>query len=123
MIGPSLRLDKWLWYARLFKSRSTASRLCAAGRLRIDGTIVKKAHHIIKIGDILTFPQSRLIRVVKVVALATRRGPAPEARLLYEDLKPPSSASSAPSVPVPARDVGRPSKRDRQAIRRLKDRD
>lgn len=123
MSGPSLRLDKWLWYARLFKSRSTASRLCAAGRLRIDGTIVKKAHHIIKIGDILTFPQSRLIRVVKVMALATRRGPAPEARLLYEDLKPPSSASGAPSAPVPARDAGRPSKRDRQAIRRLKDRD
>ncbi len=122
MSGPSLRLDKWLWYARFFKSRSTASRLCAAGRLRIGGTIVKKAHHIIKIGDILTFPQSRLIRVVKVMALATRRGPAPEARLLYEDLKPPSSASGAPSTPVPERDVGRPSKRDRQAIRRLKDR-
>lgn len=126
MNEPSLRLDKWLWYARFFKSRSTASRVCAAGRLRIGGAVVNKAHHTIKIGDVLTFPQSRLIRVVKVLALATRRGPAPEARLLYEDLKPPSAASgSAPTSagdPAPGRAGGRPSKRDRRAIQRLKDR-
>ncbi|MHA1600755.1 MAG: RNA-binding S4 domain-containing protein [Alphaproteobacteria bacterium] len=119
MSEPSLRLDKWLWYARFFKSRSTASRLCAASRLRIDGTVVNKAHHKVKLGDVLTFPQGRLIRVVKVLALATRRGPAPEARLLYDDLSPPSSASNLP--PAPARSGGRPSKRDRRAIQRLKD--
>lgn len=123
MSEPGLRLDKWLWYARFFKSRSTASRVCATGRLRIDGTVVNKAHHTIRIGDVLTFPQSRLIRVVKVLALSTRRGPAPEARLLYEDLKPPSSTSGVAPDSPPARTSGRPGKRDRRAIRRLKDRD
>ena len=123
MSEPSLRLDKWLWYARFFKSRGTASRVCAAGRLRIGGTVVNKAHHAIKIGDVLTFPQSRQIRVVKVLALATRRGPAPEALTLYEDLKPPDTTSGRPTAPAPARPGARPSKRDRRAIQRLKDRD
>ena len=123
MSAPSLRLDKWLWYARFFKSRSTASRVCAAGRLRIDGTVVGKAHHTVKIGDVLTFPQSRQIRVIKVLALTTRRGPAPEARALYEDLKPPSVVSRTPSAQEAARPSTRPSKRDRRAIQRLKDRD
>lgn len=123
MNEPALRLDKWLWYARFFKSRSTASRVCAAGRLRIDGMIVNKAHHKVKLGDVLTFPQGRLIRVVKVLALATRRGPAPEARLLYEDLKPPSSASSLPPSPDSLRSGGRPNKRDRRVLERLKGQD
>jgi len=123
MSEPALRLDKWLWYARFFKSRSTASRVCAAGRLRIDSAVVNKAHHKIKVGDVLTFPQARLIRVVKVLALATRRGPAPEARLLYEDLKPPGAASSQPSSPDSARSGGRPNKRDRRALQRLKEQD
>jgi ribosome-associated heat shock protein Hsp15 len=118
-----LRLDKWLWYARFFKSRSTASRVCAAGRLRIDGTVVNKAHHKIKIGEVLTFPQSRSIRVVRVLVLAARRGPASEARLLYEDLKPPGSAAVAPCAPPPARAGGRPTKRDRRVIQRMKARD
>jgi len=123
MSEPGLRLDKWLWYARFFKSRGTASRLCAAGRLRLNGAVINKAHHTTKIGDVLTFPQSRLIRVVKVLALATRRGPAPEARLLYEDLKPPCAASRPSSALEPAHPGARPSKRDRRAIQRLKNRD
>jgi ribosome-associated heat shock protein Hsp15 len=122
MNEPGLRLDKWLWYARFFKSRSTATRVCAAGRLRISGAVVNKAHHKIKPGDVLTFPQGRLIRVVKVLALAARRGPAPEARLLYEDLKPPSAASILPAGPGQARAGGRPGKRDRRALQRLKER-
>ncbi|HEY5597956.1 MAG TPA: RNA-binding S4 domain-containing protein [Kiloniellales bacterium] len=122
MSEPALRLDKWLWYARFFKSRSAASRLCAAGRLRIGGAVVSKAHHRVRLGDIITFPQGRLIRVVKVLALAARRGPASEARLLYEDLRPPKSASKLP-FEAPPHPEGRPEKRDRQAIRRLKDAD
>lgn len=123
MTEPALRLDKWLWYARFFKSRGTASRLCSASRLRIDGMVVNKAHHKIRLGNVLTFPQGRLIRVVKVLALATRRGPAPEARLLYEDLTPPSPATGTPAAPGAERSGGRPSKRGRRAIQRLKDRD
>ncbi len=120
MSEPDLRLDKWLWYARFFKSRSAATRLCAAGRLRIGGAVINKAHYKIKLGDVLTFPQGRLIRVVKVLALGLRRGPAPEARLLYEDLKPPGSASGPPPAGGQLRSGGRPTKRDRRALQRLK---
>ena len=81
-----IRLDKWLWQARFFKSRALASKICAAGRVRIDGERVTKAHATIRPGHVLTFPQARDIRVVRVVALGTRRGPAVEARTLYEDL-------------------------------------
>ena len=86
MTPESIRLDKWLWQARFFKSRALASKLCAAGRVRIDGEVVTKAHAAIRPGHVLTFPQARDIRVVRVVALGARRGPAAEARTLYEDL-------------------------------------
>lgn len=83
---PTLRIDKWMWYARFFKSRSQATQIAAKGRIRVDGRVVRRAHHTVKVGDILTFPQARRIRVVRVLALGTRRGPAPEAQTLYEDL-------------------------------------
>ena len=83
-----LRIDKWLWYARFFKSRSLASQVCAAGKVRVNKIRVLKAHATVRTGDVLTFPQAKLIRVVKILALGHRRGPAPEARLLYKDLAP-----------------------------------
>ncbi|MBM3488763.1 MAG: RNA-binding S4 domain-containing protein [Alphaproteobacteria bacterium] len=82
----TIRLDKWLWQARFFKSRTLASRLCAEGRVRIGGRIVDKAHHPVRSGDVLTFPQARTVRAVRIVALGTRRGPPAEARGLYADL-------------------------------------
>lgn len=125
MSEGSLRLDKWLWYARFFKTRSLASQLCNAGKLRIAGEIITKAHHQVRPGDILSFPQGRHIRVIKVLALASRRGPASEAQALYEDLKPPDKASRLPKgtpPPVPRRSPGsgRPTKRDRRATDRLR---
>ena len=116
-----LRIDKWLWYARFFKSRSMAARLCAAGRIRVGGLVVHKAHHVVKEGDVLTFPQGRDIRVVRVAALGTRRGPPAEARTLYDDLDPPARPQAATSQPA-ARDPGsgRPTKADRRAIERIK---
>ncbi len=86
MTPESIRLDKWLWQARFFKSRALASKLCDAGRVRIDGEVVTKAHAAIRPGHVLTFPQARDIRVVRVIALGARRGPATDARTLYEDL-------------------------------------
>ncbi len=82
------RLDKWLWSARFFKSRTGAAALCAEGKIRMSGRVITKAHVTVRVGDVLTFPLGRHIRVVKVVALAQRRGPATEARTLYEDLNP-----------------------------------
>jgi ribosome-associated heat shock protein Hsp15 len=86
MNDDRLRVDKWLFQARFFKSRAAASRLVAEGKLRIGGKPIDKAHYAVKPGDVLTFPQGRAIRVVKVTALGTRRGPATEARGLYEEL-------------------------------------
>ena len=82
------RLDKWLWAARFFKTRGRAAALCAEGKIRMSGRVISKAHVTVRVGDVLTFPLGRYIRVVKVRALAQRRGPAPEARALYDDLNP-----------------------------------
>ena len=79
------RLDQWLWFARFVKSRSLAARLCAAGAARVNGSPVKKANHPVRMGDIVVLPQGGWQRTVRVVALGIRRGPAPEARLLYEE--------------------------------------
>ncbi len=125
MSGESLRVDKWLWYARFFKSRTLAARLCAACRLRINGTTVTKPHHALKAGDVLTFPLGRNIRVIRVSALGARRGPAPEARTLYEDLDPPQGRSRPPAPGAGERDrgAGRPTKAERRATERLKGHD
>jgi ribosome-associated heat shock protein Hsp15 len=86
MADPSQRLDKWLWCARFFKSRALAAKACHEGRIRVSGQSHAKAHYGVKIGDVLTFPLGPNIRVVRVMALAMRRGPPAEARGLYEDL-------------------------------------
>lgn len=123
----SLRLDKWLWFARFCKSRALASKLCAAGRVRVSGTLVQKAHHPVKPGDVLTFPLGPHIRVVRILRLGQRRGPAVEARTLYEDLAPPEphpgrsgTAATAPGAPWRDPGAGRPTKADRRATDRLK---
>ncbi|WP_084536917.1 RNA-binding S4 domain-containing protein [Azospirillum halopraeferens] len=122
--GGRLRIDKWLWFARFFKTRSLAAKMVAAGGFRSSGTPVAKAHHAVKPGDVLTFPQGRHIRVVRVVALGSRRGPAEEARTLYEDLAPPARETAMDPAALPAAPrptgAGRPTKRDRRAVDRLK---
>jgi ribosome-associated heat shock protein Hsp15 len=126
MNEEGLRVDKWLWYARFFKTRALATKICNAGKLRISGELVSKAHHKVKPGDVLTFPQGRHVRVIKVVSLASRRGPAPEAEALYEDLKPPSAESRLPMIAgarTPATRApgsGRPTKQDRRALDKLR---
>ena len=117
---PTQRLDKWLWCARFFKSRNLAGKLLGANRLRMSGKVVSKAHQKVRTGDVLTFPQGSVIRVVKVLHLAERRGPAPEAQLLYEDLAPVEPPSPSPPPPSPRpRGGGRPTKEDRRAVDRL----
>ncbi len=120
-VEPTLRADKWLWYARFFKTRSLAAKLCNAGELHVSGEAVSKAHRKVKPGDVLTFPQGRHVRVVKVLELGTRRGPAPEAGLLYEDLKPPSPEGRLPALAARSRGGGRPTKQERRALDRLRE--
>lgn len=88
MSGDGLRLDKWLWHARFYKSRTLAAIACSSGRIRINGDPVAKSHRQLRPGDVLTFPHGPHIRIVRVLALGSRRGPAAEARLLYQDLAP-----------------------------------
>lgn len=122
MTEAGLRADKWLWYARFFKSRSLAAKLCVSGQLRIAGQPVSKAHHLLRVGDVLTFPQGRHIRVVRIRALGSRRGPASEASELYEDLKPPTPDNRLPIQghgPRPE-SGGRPTKKARRELERLR---
>lgn len=124
----TLRLDKWLWYARLFKSRTLATGVCQSGRIRINGVIVQKAHHALRPGDVLTFVKADHIRVIRVVALGNRRGPAAEAQALYEDLDPPAQENRLTvDTPLegPARRAGdgRPTKAERRTTDRLRGRE
>ncbi|MCP3971088.1 MAG: RNA-binding S4 domain-containing protein [Rhodobacteraceae bacterium] len=113
---PTIRIDKWLWYARFLKTRGLASKLVAGGHVRVNSGRVSKPSHGIGQGDTLTFPQGRQIRVVRVAALGTRRGPAPEAQALYQDLTPPPE----PQPAAPKREAGRPDRKHRRMAARLK---
>jgi ribosome-associated heat shock protein Hsp15 len=77
------RLDQWLWFARLAKSRSLAARLCAAGAIAVNGSTVTKPNQSVRVGDFVVVPQGGVQRTVQVLALGLRRGPATEARTLY----------------------------------------
>ena len=110
------RLDKWLWQARFFKTRTLAAREVGAGHVRLNGTRVAKPAQAVGSGDVLTFAQGRHVRVIRIRALGDRRGPASEARTLYDDLAPPEAAE-----PPPERVGERPTKRDRRALDALRD--
>lgn len=127
MTTATLRIDKWLWYARFLKSRTLAAALSGSGKLRLNSEVVRKSHQVLKIGDVLTFPLGNHIRVIRVEALASRRGPAMEAQALYEDLDPPQkkvteedAASRAMVVARRDRGSGRPTKTERRATDRLR---
>ena len=80
------RLDKWLWCARFMKARADCARFVAGGLVRINRQPTEKPHARLRVGDVLTLPLTAGVRVIRVAALAARRGPAPEARLLYEEI-------------------------------------
>jgi len=125
MSKDTLRLDKWFWYARFIKSRSLATKLCNSGKVRVNGSLIKKAHQSIVPGDVLTFPAGPNIRVIKIIKLGNRRGPAKEAQALYEDLQPIDQVAKkidSTLTPEPAqreRGSGRPTKVQRRAIERF----
>ena len=85
-MADSLRLDKFLWFARIVKTRALAQALAEQGRIRVAGRIVERAHAPIRVGDVLSFAQRGEVRILRVEALPTRRGPPAEARALYSEL-------------------------------------
>jgi ribosome-associated heat shock protein Hsp15 len=101
------RIDKWLWQARIVRTRADAAALTQAGHVRVNGKRMRAAGHPVRVGDVLTVALDRSVRVVEVAAFSDRRGPAPTARTLYRDLTIPSgpetSAPEADSAEVPPR--------------------
>ncbi|MBV9931844.1 MAG: RNA-binding S4 domain-containing protein [Alphaproteobacteria bacterium] len=85
-VAESLRLDKFLWFARIVKTRGQAQALAEDGRLRIDGRVVDRAHAPVRVGDVLSFALRGRVRVLRVEALPARRGAPAEARTLYAEL-------------------------------------
>ncbi len=88
--GGSVRIDKWLWFARLAKTRSLAARLCEARLVTVGGAVVTKPHHPVRVGEAVTVVQGRARRSLVVAQLGARRGPPVEARLLYDEPAPPT---------------------------------
>ena len=89
------RLDKWLWFARFARTRSLAAQLAAGGFVRVNGLRAENPAKGIGVGDVVTVAAPHATLAVRVLDLGMRRGPAPEARLLYDDL------SGAPAAPEP----------------------
>lgn len=118
-----LRIDKWLWYARVTKSRSLAQKLATSGHVRLNKERVTGAAQQVRVGDVLTVALERRVLVLRVQALGQRRGPASEARLLYEDLSPPPPPRPERPSPVAEREAGtgRPTKRERRQMERFLD--
>ena len=124
----SQRLDKWLWFARVVKSRTLAASLITAGKIRVNAVKAEKASQTVKPGDVVTSSIKKSVRVLRVKAPGERRGPAPEAATLYEDLTPaPVKPAAGVDVPLGAGErspgAGRPTKRDRRILDRLQGRE
>lgn len=123
MSADRQRIDKWLFFARVAKSRTLGAKLAQGGHVRVNGTKISLASHEVRPGDVLTVTLPRRVIVYKVIDCGARRGPAPEARLLYEDHSPPP-----PPKPDSALDrvfgkrepgAGRPTKKERRALDKL----
>jgi ribosome-associated heat shock protein Hsp15 len=123
--GERQRIDKWLFFARVVKSRSLAAKLAQGGRVRVNRDKIDQPAHQVKAGDVLTITLDRRILVYRVLAVGERRGPAAEARLLYEDLSPqaPKAGDAPASALPPFREAGagRPTKKERRDMERWRD--
>ena len=115
-----VRIDKWLWAARCFKTRSLAGKACAAGHVKVDGNSVK-ASKVVRVGANLEVRTPGGLRILEIAALGDRRGPASEAQKLYVDHTPPPPPREAVDPMVyRERGLGRPSKRDLREIRKIR---
>ncbi len=119
-----IRVDKWLFFARVAKSRTLAAKMVGDGRIRVNRDKIDQPSHMLKADDVLTVALDRRVLILKLLRIGTRRGPAEEARTLYEDLTPVVTKEERPPV-VAEREAGsgRPTKRDRRAIDHLRGED
>ena len=117
----SVRVDQWLWAARAFKTRSLATAACSGGHVKVNDRTAK-ASKLLKVGDRVEALAPGGLRIFEVVVLSSRRGPASVAQTLYEDFSPPPPPRAATPVEIAERGAGRPTKRRRRELRRLKGR-
>ncbi len=117
----SVRIDRWLWAARMFKTRSQAAKACGEGQVKLNGEIAKAAK-LVRAGDHLEVETPGGLRLLDILTLSDKRGSAAVARLLYDDKTPPAPPRSEPGFVRP-RGAGRPVKRERRALMRLRQRD
>ncbi len=122
---PAVRLDRWLWAARFYRSRTLAAEACDGGKVEVNSHTAKP-HKLVRVQDMIAFTHPSGRKELKVLALSERRGPAPEARLLYEDLSPPPPPrEERPTFALPPfrlPGLGRPTKRERRQMERLRGR-
>jgi ribosome-associated heat shock protein Hsp15 len=132
-VGSNQRVDLWLWYARIAKSRTLAQNLVGRGKVRVNRAKIDKTSTLVKIGDVLTVVLGPTVRSLEILAIGVRRGPAPEAQLLYRDLSPAAPRATIGAKPgegvepnsataVRSEGTGRPTKRERRQIIKFKER-
>lgn len=119
------RVDKWLWHARVVKSRTLAATLVTEGKVRLNGCKVDKPSTTVRVGDVVTTLLRQQVRILKVSGFAAKRGSAVIAATLFDDLSPPpvpADPTSAANNPAAKREPGsgRPTKRERREIDRFK---
>ncbi len=122
----TLRLDIYLYYIRIFKSRSIATKFVLNNRLRISGQVTQKPHKMISVGDVLTMTINDNIKILKVLDIPSRRGPYTESLNFYEDISPIEIIRKKESSNIDIKfveRVGRPTKRERRQTDRLMGRD
>jgi ribosome-associated heat shock protein Hsp15 len=117
------RIDKWLWHARVVRTRTSAASLVSEGHVRLNGQRVTAPGQIVRHGDVLTITLDRTIRILRAIGFADKRGSTAEG--LWEDLSPPRPAPEDRKAPPAEREPGsgRPTKRERRATDRLRDDD
>ena len=118
----TLRLDIYLYYIRIFKSRSLATKFVSNNRLRISGQVTQKPHKMISIGDVLTMIVNENIMIIKVLDIPNRRGPYSETLNFYKDITPIENIPKKENLNIKFKfveRVGRPTKRERRQIDRL----
>jgi ribosome-associated heat shock protein Hsp15 len=116
------RVDRWLWNARIVRTRVLAARLAASGHVRLNGQRIDAPGRALRVGDVLTIALPARIKVLRVTAFAERRGGAEQAKHLYDDLSPPPEPAAVPAEPRRDPGSGRPTKRERRALDRLRQR-
>jgi ribosome-associated heat shock protein Hsp15 len=113
------RIDKWLWHARVVRTRSAAAALAASGHVRVNGERVDAPSRAVRPDDVVTVALDRTVRVLRVLRFAERRGSADDARALGEDLAPAAGRQKAPQPGAREAGAGRPTKRERREIEKF----